>query len=267
MAYFHVLALRSRNRTKLVYNRSEAQVLTEFVVPYLQTGTIQTTWGKKIQTVPVADLEVYRTEARYDKKQGIPFERFKRKKRNLFPKLEAQARRGLSKTKTRVFVIMPIQGEEEGTADEQRVYAEYEGRFEAINDVLNDLDCFGIRIDKEYPLDELVRRIKDEIERAQFLVADLTDERPSCYFEAGYGEAKGKHVIYVASENSVIDPKRETKIHFDIHRNVQFFRNHRQLKAKVKAVFEKNRDRLLGTTTPDALLATQEGAASRPTRS
>ncbi len=54
MAFFHVLALRSRNKTKLVYNRSEAQVLTEFVVPYLQTGTIQTTWGKKVQTVPVA---------------------------------------------------------------------------------------------------------------------------------------------------------------------------------------------------------------------
>jgi hypothetical protein len=260
MAFFHVLALRSRNKTKLIYNRSEAQVLTEFVVPYLQTGTIQTTWGKKVQTVPVADLEVYRTEARYDKKLGVPFERFKRKKRNLFPKLSAQAKRGLSRTKTRVFVIMPIQGEEEGTAEEQRVYAEYEARFETINDVLNDLDCFGIRIDKEYPLEELVRRIKDEIERAQFLVADLTDERPSCYFEAGYGEAKGKHVIYVASENSVLDPKRETKIHFDIHRNVQFFRNHSQLKAKVRAVFDKNREKLLGVTAQDALVAVEEGA-------
>ena len=260
MSYFHVLALRSRNKTKLVYNRSEAQVLTEFVVPYLQTGTIQTTWGKKVQTVPVADLEVYRTEARYDKQQGIPFERFKRKQRNLFPKLAAQAKRGLSKAKTRVFVIMPIQGEEEGTAEEQRVYTEYEARFEAINDTLNDLDCFGIRIDKEYPLEELVRRIKEEIERAQFLVADLTDERPSCYFEAGYGEAKGKHVIYVASDNSVIDPKRPTKIHFDIHRNVQFFRNHKQLKAKVRAVIDKNRNRLLGDVSQEELIAAEEEA-------
>ena len=66
MAFFHVLALRSRNKTKLVYNRSEAQLLTEFVIPYLQTGTIQTTWGGKVQTVSVADPEVYRTEQRYD---------------------------------------------------------------------------------------------------------------------------------------------------------------------------------------------------------
>ena len=196
MAFYHVLALRSRNKTKLIYNKTEAQVLTEFVIPYLETGTIQTTWGKKSQTVPVAELEVYRTDERYDKKQGIPFEKFKRNRKNLYPKLAEQTQKGLSKKKTRVFVIMPIQGEEEGTADEQRVYNEYEARFETINEVLNDLDCFGIRIDKEYPLDELVRRIKDEIEKAQFLIADLTDERPSCYFEAGYGEAKGKHIIY-----------------------------------------------------------------------
>jgi hypothetical protein len=257
MAFFHVLALRSRNKTKLVYNRTETQVLTEFVLPYLQTGTMQTTWGGKAQTVPVADLEVYRTEQPYDKKRGVPFERFKRKRRNLFPKMAKQAQRGLQKSKTRVFVIMPIQGEQEGTAEEQRVYAEYEARFEAINEVLNELGCFGIRIDKEYPLDELVRRIKDEIERAQFLVADLTDERPSCYFEAGYGEAKGKHVIYVASDNSALDPKRPTKIHFDIHKNVQFFRNHKQLKAKVQAVFEKNRDRLLGSTAQELLVAAE----------
>lgn len=262
MPFFHVLALRSRNKTKLVYNRSEAQVLTEYVLPYLQTGTIQTTWGRKTQTVPVADLEIYRTEQRYDKQQGIPFEQFKRKKRNLYPTFAQKAQRSLSRAKTRVFVIMPIQGESEGTQDEQRVYAEYEARFEVINTVLNELNCFGIRIDKEYPLDELVRRIKEEIERAQFLIADLTDERPSCYFEAGYGEGKGKLVVYVASENSVIDPKRRTQIHFDIHKNVQFFRNYRQIAAKIRAVFEKNRDRLLGADERGRSEALEAGSSS-----
>ncbi|HTO86128.1 MAG TPA: hypothetical protein VMR54_01185 [Thermoanaerobaculia bacterium] len=90
MQFFHVLALRS-NKTKLVYNRTEAQVLSDYVIPYLQTGTIQTSWGKKVQTVPVADLEIYRTLERYDKKRGIPFERFKRKKTESFPDFRGQS--------------------------------------------------------------------------------------------------------------------------------------------------------------------------------
>jgi hypothetical protein len=261
MAVFHVIALRSRNKTKTINNLSETKVLSEYVIPYIQTGTIQTTWGGKEQTFPVADMEIYRTEERYDKKKGVSFDDFKKRKKNVFKEFEEKAQKKLSKKKARVFVIMPIQGEEEGTADEQRIYSEYEGRFEAVNEALNDLNCYGIRIDKEYPLDELVRRIKQEIERAQFLVADLTDERPSCYFEAGYGEAKGKQVIYVASDNSVIDPKVETKIHFDIHKNVQFFRNHEQLKKKIKSVVEKNKERLLEKSGVEALFVEPDTTA------
>lgn len=257
MIFYHVIALRSRNKTKTINNLSETKILSDYVIPYIQNGTIQITWGGKERTFPIADMEIYRTEDRYDKKKGVSFDDFKKRKKNVYKEFGEKAQKKLSKKKARVFVIMPIQGEEQGTADEQRIYSEYEARFEAVNEVLNELNCYGIRIDKEYPLDELVKRIKQEIERAQFLVADLTDERPSCYFEAGYGEAKGKQVIYVASDNSVKDPKVETKIHFDIHRNVQSFRNHEQLKKKIKAVFEKNRDRLLEKSGIDALFVEQ----------
>jgi len=267
MAFYHVLALRSRNKTKLIYNRTETQVLTDYVIPFLQNGAIQTIWRRKAQVISVADMEVYKTEEPYNKTSGVPFDKFKRKKKNIYPSLAGKAKRSLSKQKTRVFVIMPIQGEEQGSSEEQRIYREYETRFEVINEVLNELDCFGIRIDKEYPLDELVKRIKNEIEKAQFLIADLTDERPSCYFEAGYGEGRARHIIYVASDNSVIDPKEETKIHFDIHKNVQFFRNHSQLKDKVRAVFNKNKGLLLSTKESEMLAATQPShAADAPER-
>ena len=103
----------------------------------------------------------------------------------------------------------------------------------------------AIRIDKEHPLEDIVGTIKSEIRRAQFLVADLTDERPSCYFEAGYGEARGKPVVYVASKESIIKPGTKTHIHFDIHMNVHFFTNHRELKDNLRDAIEKNRTRLL----------------------
>jgi nucleoside 2-deoxyribosyltransferase len=86
----------------------------------------------------------------------------------------------------------------------------------------------------------LVKRIKEEIERAQFVIADLTDERPSCYFEAGYAEALKKPTIFIASKESVVNPKTPTRIHFDIHRNVNYFVNQAELRSKLKAAIEKN---------------------------
>jgi nucleoside 2-deoxyribosyltransferase len=102
----------------------------------------------------------------------------------------------------------------------------------------------AIRIDREQALEDLVTSIKREIRGSLFLIADLTDERQSCYFEAGFAEALSKPVIYIASKNSVMKPGTPTKIHFDIHMNVQFFTNLNELKEKLTAVIKKNRGKL-----------------------
>lgn len=85
------------------------------------------------------------------------------------------------------------------------------------------------------------------------VVADLTDERPSCYFEVGYAEALGKHVVFLASRESVINPGDDTRIHFDIHQNVQFFTNHDELAEKLRAVLEANRSELLDQSDPTSV--------------
>jgi hypothetical protein len=59
--------------------------------------------------------------------------------------------------------------------------------------------------------------IEDEIRRCRFLIADVTDENPGAYWEAGFAEGLGKKVIYICRTKSKdYDPK----IHFDA--------NHRQ---------------------------------------
>ncbi len=113
---------------------------------------------------------------------------------------------------------MPIQGDRYGTQSDQTVYREYNERFARIESVLQEFACVAIRIDKEQALSGLVDRIKEEIRRARFVVADLTDERPSCYFEVGYAEALGRPVIPIASKESVMSPGVKTKVHFDIHK-------------------------------------------------
>jgi hypothetical protein len=139
---------------------------------------------------------------------------------------------------------MPIQGAQNGTQEEQRIYKEYDERFEVIEKVVGKYGGIAIRIDKEHALDDLVGRIKREIQDCGFVIADLTDERPSCYFEAGYAEALKRPVIYVASKQSVERPGTNTKIHFDIHMSINFFVNLKELKERLTKAIEKNKAKL-----------------------
>jgi hypothetical protein len=235
----------SGDRRKTLANYTEDRTLSDVVLPYVAKGVITAKWGAKMQTYQVLELRIYRTTTPWHKPSG-PLDDFIKNKQNLYPKFEARANELLGKGKHRVFVIMPIQGERQGDQEQQRIYKEYDDRFEAIERVLTKFDCVAVRIDKESPIDNLVSRIKQEIQSATFAIADLTDERQSCYYEAGYADALKKGVIFIASKNSVMRPGTPTKIHFDVHNNVSFFTNHNELRAKLKTAIEKNRLKLLG---------------------
>ncbi|HEY3326292.1 MAG TPA: hypothetical protein VGK14_03880 [Novimethylophilus sp.] len=53
-----------------------------------------------------------------------------------------------------------------------------------------------------------------------------------------------KPIVFVASKESVVNPRTATKIHFDIHRNVNYFTNTKELREKLKAALEKNAAKL-----------------------
>jgi hypothetical protein len=244
MAYFHVLAALPGGGRKMVVNKTEAEIMTGFIVPFVETSTITTKWGKKTQRRQALELRVYKTNTAFDRKQGVPFDQFIRRRQNLYGALAERARSQLGPT-TRVFVVMPLQGERYGDQEEQRIFKEFDDRFDAIEAILGDLGCYAIRIDKEAPLEGLVDRIKVEIQRANFIVADLTDERQSCYFEVGYAEALEVPVIYMASKQSVVTPGTDTRIHFDVHMNINWFTNHDELKEKLRIAYERNEKKLV----------------------
>jgi hypothetical protein len=252
MSYLHVLATLAGGSRKVIENKSEAEVLSGFIVPFLNDGTITTTWGSKRQTRQALELRVYQTDQPYSKKMGGDFETFIKGRRNRYSTLAAKAEKLTGQQSARVFVIMPIQGDEYGGQEQQRIFAEFDARFGVLEETLRKLGCVAIRIDKEQPLGGTVDRIKTEIRRAAFVVADFTDERPSCYYEVGYADGRGIPVICIASQESVLHPGKPTNIHFDIHRQVLRFVNHKQLQSKLRAAFEKNEDVLLADRSESA---------------
>ena len=65
----------------------------------------------------------------------------------------------------------------------------------------------------------ITNRMLSEIERAKFLVVELTHNNNGAYWEAGYAEGKGKPVIYLCKRGT----RKSTRPHFDIRNHQTIF--------------------------------------------
>ena len=66
----------------------------------------------------------------------------------------------------------------------------------------------SLRVQPLFPLDRnpgvALERAREDIRKAKFVLADLTYERPSCYFELGLAEATGVEVGILAKTGTPI---------------------------------------------------------------
>lgn len=98
--------------------------------------------------------------------------------------------------KKRVFVAMPF------SEEFQNVY-EF-GIYPAVRNC--GLICE--RVDESHFTGDVLRRIRDGIESASLVIADLTEGRPNVYLEVGYAWGRDIPVIFVA--------RKKQKLHFDV---------------------------------------------------
>ena len=66
---FQTIAILSGDRQKTIPNRSEAEVLSQIVIPFIATGVITAKWGTKTQSYQVLELRVYETKELWNKKR------------------------------------------------------------------------------------------------------------------------------------------------------------------------------------------------------
>ena len=97
----------------------------------------------------------------------------------------------------------------------------------------------GERVDDDFGFQQINLKVLNQIKLAEFIIADLTFERPNCYYEVGYAHALNKKVILTARKGTVI--------HFDISTfPVILYSSMSELEKKLKERFEK----ILSNKTP-----------------
>lgn len=125
--------------------------------------------------------------------------------------------RQLEVTQGFVFIAMPMNPADPALDDVH----------DAVKEVALELGLTAERVDDPETNDRITDRILGSVEKAQFVVVDLSLSRPNVYYEAGYAHALGKIPIYIAREGTTIE--------FDLKDYpVIFFANIRELKAGLR---------------------------------
>lgn len=103
-----------------------------------------------------------------------------------------------------IFIIMPMDKNKHDTEKSADIWHVYT----TIKTAAQMSGFRAERVDYIRGAASIDNKIYEHIEKAEVIIADLSYERPNCYFELGYAKALGKDMIIIARQG--------TKIHFDV---------------------------------------------------
>lgn len=108
---------------------------------------------------------------------------------------------------------------------------ELEDVYNALKEVCRRFKIDAVRADEIEHQERITDKIIESIESSQYLLADLSGERPNVYYEVGFAHALHK--------NPILFRKKGTRLHFDLSiHNVPEYENATELKEILHNRFE-----------------------------
>jgi hypothetical protein len=125
-----------------------------------------------------------------------------------------------------VFVAMPI-----GPANP------FDDVLDAIKETCERCGLRAERVDEAQANERITDRILESIQRAEYVIVDLTESRLNVFYEAGYAQGIGKLPIYIARQGTQLefDLKDYPVIFFDSYRDLK-----QGLEARLRALAKVN---------------------------
>lgn len=232
--YYHT-RFEYEGRSHHWWNRTKENLMTNLIIPFINGQIIlinrKISLGKRHKQLPpnsrrtrrfksilnmrnVTHVNIYRTTAKLvtpaDKTHPVEFDTGEIDdfdcteeiiKELRVEQSTASARSILQKafapTEPQVFVIMKFGDNELDSA--------YEG---VIKPVIEEFGLRVVRIDEIQDSGKITDQMLEYIASSKYVFADLTGERPNCYYECGFAHALGKELIFTIKSNQ--------NIHFDL---------------------------------------------------
>lgn len=205
-------------KSRYYWNWKKEKIITKLIIPFVNGQVIvikQDDCNRILNMRNVSMLTIYKTKNKIKRteagKRPVEFDdknfeienqctkELLDEVRGFLGKREIQSllQKSFISPKPQVFVIMKF--------GDDNLDSAYEG---VIKPIVKEFGLNPIRIDEVQDSGKITDQVLQCIAESKYIIADLTGERPNCYYECGFAHALGKELILTI--------KATDEIHFDL---------------------------------------------------